>query len=178
MVNARKERHGAVEVADPNLGGAGIKIERPFLVHLGCGVRRGKDLDANIGGANQDNKILVNFGPIWSEPSDVYGLDTVGGRRWALSKNEPLGEHLRQKAANGELAARVTESWRRTHEDTSEAIGLDAVREFGQLGINQELVPAIQVKPGLTFVVREFDSNRHREKIRQKWKKTSRGRTR
>ena len=38
MIDARKERHGSVEVADPDLGGAGIEVEGAFLLDLGWGV--------------------------------------------------------------------------------------------------------------------------------------------
>src|SRR5260370_1109274 len=89
-----------------------------------------------------------------SETCDIDSLDTVGGGDWALSKNEAFREQLGQKTANGKLTARVAESWRRTHEDASEAIGLDPVREPGELGVSQDLGPAIQVEPGLRCKVR------------------------
>jgi hypothetical protein len=154
MINARKERHGSVEVAKPDLGGAGVKIEGAFFVDLGWGVRWRKDFDADLWGACKEERLLGNLGPIGSEPCDIDSLDTVGGGDWALRKNEALREQLRQKTANGKLTARVAESWRRTHEDASEAIGLDPVREPGELGVSQDLGPAIQVEPGLRCKVR------------------------
>src|SRR5262245_6438221 len=53
MINARKERHGAFEVTDPNFGGAGVEIEGAFFVYLGWGIRSGKDLYANRRGSGK-----------------------------------------------------------------------------------------------------------------------------
>jgi len=76
------------------------------------------------------------------------------GGNWAINKDEALREQLGQKTADGKLTARVAESWRRTHEDASEAIGLDPVREPGERGVSQDLGPAIQVEPRLRCKVR------------------------
>jgi hypothetical protein len=40
---SNKKGHRSVEVADPDLGGAGVKIESAFLVDLGGRIERGKD---------------------------------------------------------------------------------------------------------------------------------------
>jgi hypothetical protein len=53
MINARKEGHGAIKVADPNLGGAGVEIERPFFVDLGGGME-GERTSAQISGARSN----------------------------------------------------------------------------------------------------------------------------
>ena len=154
MINARKERHRSVEVADPDLGGAGIEIEDTFFVDFGYRIRGGKYFNADLWRACKEERLLGNLGPIGSEPGNIDSLDTVGSGDWALSKNEALREQLGQKTANGKLTARVAESWRRTHEDASVAIGLDPVREPGELGVSQDLGPAIQVDPGLRCKVR------------------------
>jgi transposase len=44
MIGTNKKRHGAIEVADPNLSGAGVEVEGAFFVNLGRGIRSGKDL--------------------------------------------------------------------------------------------------------------------------------------
>ena len=97
---------------------------------------------------------MGNLGPTGIEPGDIDSLDTVGDRDRAISKNETSTEQLGQQTANGKLTARVAESWRRTHEDASVAIGLDPVREPDELGVSQDLGPAIQVEPGLRCKVR------------------------
>ena len=66
---------------------------------------------------------------------------------------------------NVTLATGMTESWGRTHEDASEAIGLDTIGEPGELGISKDLGPARQVEAGLRGEVRKLDSDRHGTKI-------------
>jgi len=50
MVGTNKKGHRTVEVADPDLGGAGVEIESAFFVHLALGIRRGKDFDTDLKG--------------------------------------------------------------------------------------------------------------------------------
>jgi hypothetical protein len=78
---------------------------------------------------------------------------------------------LPQKEGNFDLALAVERSGRRAHEDVAVLVGLDAIRELGELRISKNFLPACEVKARLRFEVRELDSNRHAEKIRQKWKK-------
>jgi len=81
-----------------------------------------------------------------------------------------LSEQFGQEIGNVTLAAGVTESWRRTHEDASEAIGLDAIRELGEVRISKNFLPACEVEARLGFEIWELNRNRHAGKIRQKWK--------
>jgi hypothetical protein len=149
----RKEGNRTVRSADPDLGCARIEIESAFFVDFGGRIGGGKDLNADLWGACEE-RFLGNLGPTGIEPGDIDSLDTVGDRDRAISKNETSREQLGQKTANGKLTARVAESWRRTHEDASEAIGLDPVREPGERGVSQDLGPAIQVEPRLRCKVR------------------------
>jgi hypothetical protein len=43
MTRTNKKGHGAIEVADPDLGGAGIKVESLLFVDLGRRIGRGED---------------------------------------------------------------------------------------------------------------------------------------
>ena len=171
MINARKERHGAIQVADPNLDGAGVEVEGPFFVDLGSCVRRRKDLDANIGCADKDDWVLASFRPIRSEPGDIDGSDAACGGDRALRNGFPPGEQLKEQSSYLHLAAAMPRSRWGTHEDAAVLIGLDAIRELGELRISKNFLPACEVKARLRFEVRELDCNRHIEKIRQKWKK-------
>ena len=171
MINARKERHGAIQVADPNLDGAGVEVEGPFFVDLGSCVRRRKDLDANIGCADKDDWVLASFGPIRSEPGNIDGSDAACGGDRALRNGFPPGEQLKEQSSYLHLAAAMPRSRWGTHEDAAVLIGLDAIRELGELRISKNFLPAYEVKARLRFEVRELDSNRHIGKIRQKWKK-------
>src|SRR5205823_14719963 len=48
MINARKEGYGAIEVANPDLGGAGIEVEQTFFGDFGGRIGRRKNLDADL----------------------------------------------------------------------------------------------------------------------------------
>ena len=71
MIDARKERHGTVEVADPDLVGAGVEVERAFFVNLGGGIRWGKDFDADLGRSSEYDGSLDQLGPATVEPRPV-----------------------------------------------------------------------------------------------------------
>ena len=92
MINARKERHRAVEVADPDLGGAGVEVEGAFFVDLGWGVRWGKDLDADLGRASECEGSLEQLWPATVEPHEVNGFDTVSGGKRAFGESTTVGE--------------------------------------------------------------------------------------
>ena len=151
MVNARKKRHGTIQVTDPNLDGAGVEVEGAFFVHLALSVRRGEDFDTDFRGANEDGRfwLIVGFKPARPEPADVDGLDAVSSRERALRNDEALGKQVRQEIAQGKLSAPVAESWRGSHEDMSMSIGLDSVLQLRQPGICTELSPASEVERSL-----------------------------
>jgi len=86
MINARKEGHGSVEVADPDLGGAGIEVEGAFLLDLGWGVRWGKDFDADLGRASEYERSLEQLGTATAEPGEVYRLNPIGCRNGAFGE--------------------------------------------------------------------------------------------
>ena len=164
MINARKERHGAIQVADPNLDDAGVEVEGPFFVDLGSCVRRRKDLDANIGCADKDDWVLASFRPIRSEPGDIDGSDAACGGDRALRNGFPPGEQLKEQSSYLHLAAAMPRSRWGTHEDAAVLIGLDAIREFRELPVGQDRGPTSQVEPGLRSEVRKLYGNRHGER--------------
>jgi hypothetical protein len=49
MVGTNKKGYRTVEVADPDIGGAGVEIESAFFVHLALAIRRRKDFDTDFG---------------------------------------------------------------------------------------------------------------------------------
>src|ERR1700756_151855 len=87
MIRTKKKRHGTVEVADPDLGGAGIEVERAFLVNLGGGIRWGKDFDADLWRASQCQGSLDQLGPATVEPHKVNGFDTVSSGKRAFGES-------------------------------------------------------------------------------------------
>ena len=171
MINARKERHGAIQVADPDLAGAGVEIEGAFFVDLGWGVRRRNNLDADLWCALEKRELRDILFALRSEPGDIGGFDACGGGDRALGHGTAGRAKLAQQSADMYLAFAVERSWRRTHEDVTVLVGLDAVRELCEFGIGQDPGPASEVEAGLGLEIRELDRDRHSVKIRQKWKK-------
>ena len=163
-----KKRDRAVEVADPNLGGASVEIESAFFVDLGRGVGRGHDLDANIRRTGEEEGIDENFRPMRSEPGDIDGLYAASGRNRTFRNGKTLRKQIGEERGDGRLAAPMTKSWRGTHEDVAILIGLDAIGELPKFRVSQDLSPTGQVERGLRLKVRKLDSDRHRTNIRQK----------
>ena len=100
MINARKERHRAVEVADPDIGGAGVEVEGAFFVDLGWGVRWGKDLDADLGRASECEGSLEQLWPATVEPHEVNGFDTVSGGKRAFGESTTVGKEGLQQVGD------------------------------------------------------------------------------
>ena len=86
MINARKERHGTVEVTDPNLGGAGVKIESAFFVDLSLGVRSGKDLYANRRGSGKRGRLISDQPTFLSDGEQ----DDIGDSDLAVASKDSL----------------------------------------------------------------------------------------
>jgi hypothetical protein len=165
LIGSRKEGHRTGQSTDPDFVCASVKVEGAFLVDFRGRIGGGKNLDTYVWSAREKDGLSSDLEAVWTEPSDVYGLDAVNGRERALGKDQALSEQFGQEVGNVTLATGVTESGRRTHEDASEAIGLDAIGELGELGISQDLGPARQVEAGLRGEVRKLDSDRHGTKI-------------
>jgi hypothetical protein len=111
LIDARKERHGTVEVADPDLGGAGVEVERAFFVDLGGGIRWGKNLDADLWRASEYEGSLDQLGPATVEPHEVNGFDTVSGGKRAFGESTTVGEEGVQQVCDLALAVGLGESW-------------------------------------------------------------------
>jgi hypothetical protein len=161
MIRTKKKRHGTVEVAGPDLGGAGVEVERAFLVNLGGGIRWGKDFDADLWRASQYEGSLDQLGPATVEPHEVNGFDTVSGGKRAFRESTTVGEEGLQQVGDLALAIGVGESWRWAHDDVSVPIGLDPIGECGQSRIGQDFGPAGNVKRGLSLEIWKLDGDGH-----------------
>jgi len=149
MMRSDKKGHRSVEVTDPDFRGTGVEIESAFLLDLGDKIRRGKDLDANVGSALEQGEMRDIFCSSRCEPGDINGFDAGGSGNRALRQGAAFGKELAQKERNIHLALAVERSRRRTHNEVTVLIGLDPVRELRELRISQDLAPASQVEPGL-----------------------------
>jgi hypothetical protein len=176
MIDARKERHGSVEVADPDLGGARIEVEGAFLLDLGWGVRRGKDFDADLRRASEYERSRDQLGTATAEPGEVHRLNPVGCRNGAFGEWSSLRKELQQKSKHLALAVGVHEARRGCHKDMSMPISLDPVGKLREILVGQDLGPSSQVEPGLRSEIRKLNGDRHATKIHQKRKKRDKDR--
>jgi len=156
LVGTNKKSDRSVEAANPHFGGAGIEVEGAFFVDLGWGIRWGQDFNADFGSASEKKRILVNLGPILSEPGNIGGLDSIGSRNGTFSESGAFRQQLRENGSNSGLAARVTRSGRWTHNDASVPIGFDAIGQFRQPRIVQDCLPSGNVKDVLRFEIRQL----------------------
>ena len=161
MIRTKKKSHRTVEVADPDFGGAGIEIEGAFFGDLRCGIRWGKDFDADLWRASEYQGSLEELGPATVEPHKVNRFDTVSGGKRAFRESTTVGEEGLQQVSDLALAVGVGESWRWTHDDVSVSIGLDPIGEFGQARIGQDFGPAGKVKRGLSLEIWKLDGDGH-----------------
>ena len=84
LVRTDKKVDGSVEVTDPDLGGAGVEVERALFVDFRWKIGGGNDLDADIWSALEDGELGDVLCPARSEPGDIDGFDAAGGGNGAL----------------------------------------------------------------------------------------------
>ena len=171
MIGTNKKGHRTVEVADPDLGGAGVEIESAFFVYFALGVGGRKHFDTDFRCAREDKGSLPELGSTPGKPSEVNGLYAIGSRERTLCQSAAVRKEISEEVCNVPLAIGVGKTWWGSHEDMPVAIGLDAVRQLRQARISRDFRPTIQVEPSLRFEIRKLDHDRHAGKIRQKWKK-------
>jgi hypothetical protein len=161
MIRTKKKSHRTVEVADPDFSGAGVEIECPFFVDLGWGVRWRKDLYADFRCVSKKDGFLVNLRSLLPEPCNVGRLDSIGGRNGALGERRAVREQALEESGDSGLAARVTSGGRWTHDYMSMPIGLEPVREPGELRVSHELAPTREVEAGLRIEIGELNGDGH-----------------
>jgi len=84
-LRSSKKGKSAVRTANPDLGCASIEIEGAFFAEFGGGIGRGKDLNTDLRGAGEQERLLSNLWPAGSKPRDIDGPDA------ARSGNRALG---------------------------------------------------------------------------------------
>jgi hypothetical protein len=145
MISARKERHGSVEIADPDLGGAGGEIEGAFFVDLGWGVRSGKDFDANRRSSRKrgccvsDKPAFLSLG----EQDDVGDPDlAVASKDGLLNRGELAGVKMVEEIGNSTSSLAMVEArgWR--HDELACPIDFEAFRPIGEGWIAADFEPA------------------------------------
>ena len=166
MINARKKRHGAIEIADPNLDCAGVEVEGPFFVDLSLGVRSGKDLYANRRGSGKRGRWISDQPTFLSdgEQDDIGDSDlAVASKDSLLDCGEFASIQLVEEIGNSASSLAMIKARRWRHDELAGSVDLEAFGAICEGGIAADLEPPF----GSGFVERD----RHTGKIRQKWKK-------
>jgi hypothetical protein len=168
IIRADEKNEGSVELANPNLDCSGVKIQSAFFVDLGCGIRRRQNLDADFGCASENGQVLLMLWVLAAEPGNVDYFNAIGSRNRAFGEGGALGQQALEERGDAGLAARMTRSGRRTHDDVSMPIRLDPIWESRKAWIGQDFGPPNEVKRSLRLDVWKFDGDGHKEKLRQK----------
>jgi len=156
MIRTNEKSDRSIEAANPHFGGAGVEVEGALFVYLGWGIGWRQDFNADFGSASEKKRILVNLGPILSEPGNISSLDSIGSRNGTFSESGAFRQQLREDGSDSGLAARVTRSGRWTHNDASVPICFDAIGQFRQPRIVQDCLPPGKVEDVLRLEIRQL----------------------
>jgi hypothetical protein len=144
MMNARKERHGAIEITDPNLGGAGIEVQGAFFVDLSLGVGSGKDLHANRRGSGKRGRWIKNKPTFLSEGEQ----DNIGDSHLAVASKDSLldraefaGIQVVEEIGNSASSLAMVEARRWRHDEFAGGVDLETFGTIGEGGIAADLEP-------------------------------------
>ena len=96
MTRTDKKRHGAIEVADPDLSGTGIKIESALFVDLGLRIGGGENLDTDFWRKLEQDERGHVLSAVGSDPRDIYGLDAASCRNRALREDLSVRKELQR----------------------------------------------------------------------------------
>ena len=169
MIATNKERHRTVEVADPNLGGAGIEVENTPLTDFRRGVEAAYDFDADLRGLRKNLGILVEFAPRRvGEPGDIDGLHAIGSGNRANGEGRTVSGGFGQPRNDRPQSPGMEYIRQREHYYPAMPITFDPVGDLRQKRISQDFGPASKVEPCLRLEIRELDRDRHGRKIHQK----------
>lgn len=156
----REKAHRARLGANPDFLCTGVDIKPEFLLHLGIGVARGKDFDADFRRAWKADLIAQLTHAIWRSPGHIGGLHAVRRRAGALSQNAALRQKSSEQVSNFRLAASMSWCGGWAHDDVTVAVSLNSAFELCQFAVVEEFGPSPQIKGRLHFVVWQFDRQR------------------
>ena len=149
MIRSNEKGERSLEVTDPDFGGAGVEIEGAFFGDL-CGrVGWRKDLDTDFRRAREDKGLVVQFGPVLAQPSDINSLDAISGRNSAFRQSLAFRHERMQKRDDVVLTTGMTKARRWSHKDMSMPISLDSIRKLGEVAIGEDLSPTTKIELGL-----------------------------
>jgi len=137
MVRRNKKGYRAIEVANPDFGGAGIEVQGALFIDFRGRIGRRKNLYAELRRTLEQDESADVLGALRGEPGNIDGFDAAGSGNWTLGECSPAREKLTQQARDMSLALAMNRSRRRTHKDMAMLIGFDAIGERSQSGISQ-----------------------------------------
>jgi len=145
MIGTNKKRHRALEVANPDLGGAGVEVERAFFRDLGCGARSEKDFDANRRSVRKERCWISDQPPFLSaaEQDNIGDSDlTIASKDGLLDCGQLAGVKVVQAVGNGASSLAMIEARRRRNNELPGRVDLKAFRPIGKSGIVANVKPA------------------------------------
>src|SRR5271165_2310464 len=143
------EPNVSVLFANPNFRCPCLEIQTDFLLNLLRGVRGRENFNADFRSSRktyQGTHLLPTF---WHHPRYVGGFYAVRGGNRAIGDRAPFRQQGLKPENYFALPVAVGRCWWWAHENMAVAVGLDPVRQTGQLGIGEHFSPALEVERGL-----------------------------
>ena len=100
IVRSHKKGNGAVEVANPDLGGAGVEVQSAFFGDFGARIGRGNNLNTNLWCTLEEGETVDVLGTLRGEPGHVDGFDPAGSGKRTLGECDPAREKLAQQTGD------------------------------------------------------------------------------
>jgi hypothetical protein len=145
MTNARKKRHRAVEITDPDFGGAGVEVEGAFVVDFGSRVRRREEINANRRSGGK-RRCRISDQPAFLS---VCKQDDIGNSHLPVASKDRLldcgefaGVKLVEEIGNSASSLAVVEARGWGHDELAARVDLDTFEAIGEGGINTNFQPA------------------------------------
>jgi hypothetical protein len=146
MIGTKKKRNRTVEVADPDLRGAGVEVEGAFFVDFAWSVRWGQDLDAD-GRGRRKRGCWIKSKPAFlslCEQDDIGDSDLAIASEYGLLVYSQVSvSQTIDEVSDGESAAAMVEArgWR--HDELAARVDLEAFRPIGEGRIVTYFEPAL-----------------------------------
>lgn len=153
----QEKAHRARLGANPDFLCTGVDIKPEFLLHLGIGVARRKDFDADFRRTWKADAIAQLTHAIWRSPGHIGGFYTVCGRDRAFCQDATAWQKSSEPASNFRLVASMSWCAGRAHDYVTVAVGLNSAFELCQFAVVEEFGPSPQIKDRLHFVLWQLD---------------------
>ncbi len=96
MVRRNKKRNGTVKSANPDFGGASVKIQGALFVDFGSRIGRRKNLNTDLGSTLEQGEPANVLGALRGEPGNVDGFDAARSGKRTLGECDSVRKKLTQ----------------------------------------------------------------------------------